>query len=82
MYSLGFDIGGTKCAVVLGKGELGGEIKNFILDKIKFDTDPSRGWEKIVEELFLCSEALLEKNGIKIQEALWQRIRKAAWYPP
>ena len=36
MYSLGIDIGGTKCAVILGKGELSDNIENFIIDKIKF----------------------------------------------
>ena len=35
MYSLGIDIGGTKCAVVLGKGEIPDNTEGFIVDKIK-----------------------------------------------
>ena len=43
MYSLGIDIGGTKCAVILGKGELSESTEGFIIDKIKFPTEVKRG---------------------------------------
>lgn len=64
MYSLGVDIGGTKCAVVLGKGELSGDIDSFIIDKIKFPTDVKRGWQMIVAEIIEKGDMLLSKNGV------------------
>jgi hypothetical protein len=50
-YSLGVDIGGTKCAVVLGKGELSSDIDGFIIDKITFPTCVSRGWRLVMSEI-------------------------------
>ena len=56
-YTLGFDIGGTKCAVILGKGEIPQDCtEGFIIDKIKFDTIQPRGWHAIVEELLSSAE--------------------------
>lgn len=70
-YTLGFDIGGTKCAVVLGAGEIPEKASDgFIIDKIRFDTVQPRGWHKIVEELFVCAEAILERNGIDSQQVI------------
>ncbi len=63
MYSLGIDIGGTKCAVVLGKGELSSDIDGFIIDKLSFPTRVERGYGAVIEELFEKSEELLLKNG-------------------
>ncbi len=34
MYCLGFDIGGTKCAVILGKDEIPDDYSELIIDKI------------------------------------------------
>lgn len=65
MYSLGVDIGGTKCAVVLGKGELCGDIGNFIIDKIKFPTEVQRGWRCIMDEILMRADELLHKNNVK-----------------
>lgn len=58
-YLLGIDIGGTKCAVVLAKKD-----STEILDKIRFDTNAERGWQKIVEELISSSFFLIKRNGI------------------
>lgn len=66
-YSLGFDIGGTKCAVILGKGEI--PEKNgddFIIDKIRFETNQGRGWQIIVEELLSTAEKLLQRNNVDV----------------
>ena len=70
MYSLGVDIGGTKCAVILGKGELSGDIDNFIIDKIKFPTDVKRGWQSIVAEIIEKGDVLLSKNGISAESLI------------
>lgn len=62
MYSLGFDIGGTKCAAILGKGEMPENHEELIIDKISFPTLTSRGWKKIVEELISSADELLKRN--------------------
>lgn len=64
MYSLGFDIGGTKCAVILGKGEMPDNHEELIIDKTAFPTEVSRGWKVIVNEMLDTADALLEKHGI------------------
>jgi glucokinase len=62
MYSLGVDIGGTKCAVVLGKGELTENTEGFIIDKIKFPTHVERGYEKIIAELIEKGDVCYRKG--------------------
>ncbi len=63
-FSLGVDIGGTKCAVVLGKGELTTDIDGFIIDKISFPTCVSRGWREVMGEIISQADALLERNSV------------------
>ena len=63
-YSLGFDIGGTKCAAVLGRGEIPADHNELILDKIAFPTRVERGWRAVVDELIASAEALLARNGV------------------
>ena len=70
-YTLGFDIGGTKCAVILGKAEItDNNADDIIIDKIKFDTLQPRGWKAIVEELFVSAEELLERNSITASQVI------------
>ena len=70
-YSLGFDISGTKCAVILGKGEIPETVAgDFILDKIRFETNQGRGWQKIVEELLSSAETLLQRNGVTASQVI------------
>lgn len=65
MYSLGIDIGGTKCAAVLGGGTLpGDDISGFIIDRISFPTLVERGWQKVTAELLESAAKLLERNGV------------------
>ena len=63
-YSLGFDIGGTKCAAVLGQGEIPADHNKLIIDKITFPTRVERGWKAVVDELISSAEALLARNGV------------------
>lgn len=70
MYSLGVDIGGTKCAVVLGKGEVSDSIDGFIIDKIKFPTDVNRGWKKIVDEITEKADELLLRNNVSAESLI------------
>ena len=65
MYSLGIDIGGTKCAVILGKGELSESTDGFIIDKIKFPTDVKRGWKAVLNEILEMGDELISRNNIK-----------------
>lgn len=64
MYSLGFDIGGTKCAVILGKGENPENHQELIIDKIAFPTNVKRGWKSILEEMLATADELLSGYGI------------------
>lgn len=70
MYSLGIDIGGTKCAVILGKGELCENTDGFIIDKIKFPTDVKRGWKAVLNEILEKGDELLSRNNIKSTELI------------
>ncbi len=57
-YYLGLDIGGTKCAVVLGDRDLN------ILEKITFPTRTTeRGWQGVVDEFLAHARSLVEKYG-------------------
>ena len=70
-YTLGFDIGGTKCAAILGKaGICGNSTDGFIIDKIRFDTVQPRGWKIIVEDLLSSAETLPERNGVTASEVV------------
>ena len=63
-YYLGYDIGGTKCSIVLGD-------KDFhIYEKVFFETKVDRGFKKILEEFKAHTHKLFEmydqKNLMKI----------------
>ncbi len=64
-YYLGFDIGGTKCAVVLSE-----KNGNSIKDKIRFDTRVERGYAEIVGELISSAKEILCRNGITSDDVL------------
>lgn len=68
MFSLGFDIGGTKCAVILGKGEMPENHNELIIDKLSFPTDVKRGWKAVIEEMLSSADIILERNGIEAPE--------------
>ena len=59
MYVLGFDIGGTKCAVITAEVS-GGDIR--LLKKEKCPTDLSVSPEKMIEKLVLMADGILERN--------------------
>lgn len=70
MYSLGIDIGGTKCAVVLGKAEIPENIDGFILDKKSFPTDVKRGCKTVIDEIFSTVRTVLDRNKVKTEELI------------
>ncbi len=69
MYLIGIDIGGTKCAVILGKtpeGEDPVSQQPVIVDKEKFPTgaDP----DFMIDKLCAETEKILKKNRVKNEE--------------
>jgi glucokinase len=61
---LGFDIGGTKCAVVIGKA-VGNEPMQ-IVDKVAMPT--TQPPYAMIETLFIAAEGLLAKHGIRNEQ--------------
>ena len=64
-YTLGVDIGGTKCAVVLGKGKASANIADVIVDKVQFATPKGKGSvQAALDDIIFAAEDLLEKHGV------------------
>jgi len=61
---LGFDIGGTKCAVIIGNSTRDEQID--IMDKIVVPT--SKPVDEMIEFLFDSAESLMQQNKIFIQD--------------
>lgn len=58
-YILGFDIGGTKCAVLLADVDNGIRL----LDRLCFPTEPQFGCQQTIDRLFQGGRDILERNG-------------------
>lgn len=69
MYTLGIDIGGTKCAVILGKDTVSENAEDTIIAKKKFATNVERGWRAVVSELLSTAEEVLKENGVAAPSA-------------
>ena len=67
MNILGFDIGGTKCAVVLGKTDCV-ETGIKIADKLAFPTES--GPEKTIAKLFETAHQVLERNNLTTDDII------------
>lgn len=69
MYLIGIDIGGTKCAAILGQAVNEASPlteEPAILDKIKFPTTPNPG--KVIEKLCDVTDELLKKHNLKTND--------------
>lgn len=65
MNLIGFDIGGTKTAVVLGKTE--DPAKGIdIVDKVSFPTEV--GPKATIDNIFTSTDAILERNGLMYED--------------
>ncbi|MFO7636028.1 MAG: ROK family protein [Clostridia bacterium] len=66
MFLVGVDIGGTKCAVVLGKAVRGssGEKSIEIVSKTKFPTEPGNGPGFIIDRLMDATRDIISGNGL------------------
>ncbi|MBD9072396.1 MAG: ROK family protein, partial [Ruminococcaceae bacterium] len=65
-YIMGIDIGGTKCAVLLGRAQ--GDADDIIIDKLRFETRVGRGWRAVTEELLDNVEEIIKKNAISPED--------------
>ena len=65
-YIIGIDIGGTKCAVILGNYSEKNEIA--ILDKCKFPTDAEKGVLYTLEKIQDNINSILVKNQMDIKQ--------------
>ncbi len=61
-YLIGIDIGGTKCAIVLGDTE--GEL----YDRIFFPTETWKGPDQTIQNIILSIKEILKRNNINIDE--------------
>ncbi len=66
MYFLGFDIGGTKCAVSLGKTEGSSADSIEILTKEKFATDGAP--YVVLEAMCKCAKAILDGSSLSFSD--------------
>jgi len=60
-YLLGFDVGGTKCAVILGRGDRDAVA---VVDRIAFPTETGRGPGSALARLEAEARALTARHGI------------------
>ena len=67
-YIIGIDIGGTKCAVLLGRAQ--GDSDDIIIDKLRFETRVGRGWRAVTEELLDNVEEIIKKNALSPEDIL------------
>ena len=63
-YTIGLDIGGTKCAVLLGRGEIPARCDDFILDRAAFPTESKKGLEQALQKLYRNIEEMMEKHRL------------------
>lgn len=61
---LGFDIGGTKCAVILGQQQPSGEI--IIVDKVVVETN--KPVMEMIQLLYATAENVMQKNRVPVNE--------------
>lgn len=65
MLLIGLDIGGTKCAAILGEGDAD---NMHILSRRAFPTPPA--WRDALAGLFDCAKALLQERGLSRPDAV------------
>lgn len=65
---LGIDIGGTKCAVILGEHLNNSEM--VIIDKLSFPTEAINGPEYTLSKIFNSIQAILHRNKVLIEECI------------
>jgi glucokinase len=66
---LGFDIGGTKSAVILGVQQRAGDAGSIVpIDRLAFPTEAERGREACLERIFSSADDLLARNAGRLPQ--------------
>lgn len=65
-FLLGFDIGGTKCAAILGKLDAKGELT--VIDKHKVETSSLKHYNVILDHLVNETKVLLKNNNVYLHD--------------
>lgn len=63
---IGIDIGGTKCAVILGSSTNGKEIE--IVDRISFPTEAAKGYEHTISKIIDNINEIIAKHKLRIED--------------
>lgn len=63
---IGVDIGGTKCAVILGSMEKNDDV--LIMDKIRIPTEMEKGVDYTLDRIFECIDSIITKNNLKVSD--------------
>jgi len=69
MYLIGIDIGGTKCAVILGKAVNEANPLSeepIIIDKVKFPT--TKNPDEVIEKFCITAEDILKRNSLSSED--------------
>lgn len=70
-YSIGIDIGGTKCAVILGRAQISEhDYKDFILDRMCFRTEVVKGCAYVIERILDTVYQMIVKHKIEKDEVV------------
>lgn len=70
-YIIGIDIGGTKCAVVLGKMPSDKDGESYVLmDRECFKTEARQGPQRVIGKIISVIYALLQKNRLSRQSVV------------
>ncbi|MGI5959883.1 MAG: ROK family protein [Massiliimalia sp.] len=68
-YSIGVDIGGTKCAVVLGNAQIEQtDLTDVIIDRICFQTESQKGPDYVIGNICLSLEQMLLKHHLQPEQ--------------
>ena len=65
-FYLGLDVGGTKCAVILGKctpTEAGG-VTMDIMDRIAFPTEAKKGFDYTIKNIYAAIEEMMARHSL------------------
>lgn len=64
-YTIGIDIGGTKCAVLLGRQECAAEKKIILQKKVVFDTRKANGPEEMISQFMQAVDNIMQEFSIE-----------------
>lgn len=67
-YIVGIDIGGTKCAVILGSAVPEKEEECEILERMSFETEAEQGPDHVIRKLIFAIHHLIAKNNLKNEQ--------------